>query len=164
MNWTYHYTADGRLAGRWCSESLTWTSDYENQDRPRFPEPKISVEDDMVWQNPNRSVSWSSDTRAGRPRLISSDLEWVVIIRSFLLLNIYNKTHFVSISFLIRHISMLYLHGIRIVQIIQFLAVTLSHAIYLVTWLWNYAVCLKKTNSTMQCYGTEDKTWFLRRI
>ena len=73
--------------------------EYENQEWPRVPERKISVEGDMLWHNPNRGVSRGLDVKACRPRLISSDRpgtrghSWF-----FFSLNIDNKTHFVSIS------------------------------------------------------------------
>ena len=57
--------------------------DYENQEWPRVPDRKISVEGDMLWHNPNRGVSRGLDVKACRPRLISSDLEREVILDSF---------------------------------------------------------------------------------
>ena len=58
-------------------------ADYENQEWPRVPDRKISVEGDMLWHNPNRGVSRGLDVKACRPRLISSDLEPEVILDSF---------------------------------------------------------------------------------
>ena len=44
------------------------TRDYENQEWPRVPDRKISVEGDMLWHNPNRGVSRGLDVKACRPR------------------------------------------------------------------------------------------------
>ena len=64
-------------------DSFPMNREYENQEWPRVPDRKISVEGDMLWHNPNRGVSRGLDVKACRPRLIFSDLEREVILDSF---------------------------------------------------------------------------------
>ena len=67
--------------------------DYENQEWPRVPDRKISVEGDMLWHNPNRGVSRGLDGKACRPILISTNLEREVILDSHILAHETAQTH-----------------------------------------------------------------------
>ena len=82
-------------------------ADYENQEWPRVPDRKMSVEGDMLWHNPNRGVSRGLDVKACHPRLIfrsgTRGHSWF-----FFSLNIDNKMHFVSISIAFWRLTHLY--------------------------------------------------------
>ena len=80
------------------SRRLEWA--YENQEWPRVPDRKISVEGDMLWHNPNRGVSRGLDVKARRPRLISSVLEREVILDSFSRWNLTRKRILLAFLFI----------------------------------------------------------------
>ena len=159
---------------------VCWSSpgEYENQEWPRVPDRKISVEGDMLWHNPNRGISRGLDVKACRPRLISSDLEREVILDSFSRLILTIKC--ILLAFLqlfdAKHIFLLYLHGIKKSSDKTFLSTLISSSnietnnqyykitCKCVTWLFfsyrNYVVCLNNLYELCNATATTARCSF----
>ena len=93
---------------------ITWhVCDYENQEWPRVPDRKISVDGDMLWHNPNRGVGCQSmSPETDIFRFGTRGHSWF-----FFSLNIDNKMHFVSISIAFWRLTHLYVIPTRIKKV-----------------------------------------------